>query len=316
MINTAQGNRISPQVIRLPLPRLCNCPRSALRQPLPFLPLFGPRGYPGDGVQCRSRHCFEAYNETVLAMHSRNRFLVLTLLVGAACSRAPVVDLRALYKGAAAGDSAAMAQLTTLASKGDATAQAHLGLLYASGEGVAKDAGLAFSWYRKAAEQGDIAGQSNLGNLYAEGQGVPKDTEQAMLWWKRAAERGDKNAQYNLGLAYNIGEWVPKDPMQAVIWWRKAADQGDMDAQYELGVLYQKGEGVPKDLVLAYMWENLAAAQGEEEARKLRNALERSMTLEQVGEAQKFSRNWKPATSGSAPLVARTQSSEGQGDRP
>jgi TPR repeat protein len=104
--------------------------------------------------------------------------------------------------------------------------------------------------------------------------------------------------------------------MQAVIWWRKAADQGDMDAQYELGVLYQKGEGVPKDLVLAYMWENLAAAQGEEEARKLRNALERSMTLEQVGEAQKFSRNWKPATSGSAPLVARTQSSEGQGDRP
>ena len=42
----------------------------------------------------------------------------------------------------------------SLAEQGDASAQLILGIMYAKGEGVAKDNTQALYWYRKAAEQG------------------------------------------------------------------------------------------------------------------------------------------------------------------
>ena len=47
--------------------------------------------------------------------------------------------------------------------------------MYADGQGVAKDDGLAVKWYRLAAEQGDADAQSKLGFMYANHRGVPKD---------------------------------------------------------------------------------------------------------------------------------------------
>ena len=58
--------------------------------------------------------------------------------------------------------------------------------------------------------------------------------------------------------------------------------------------MYATGEGAPKDFVQAYMWRNLAAAQGNEIAKKGRDALEPKMTREQIAEAQRLSREWKP----------------------
>ncbi|WP_303396492.1 SEL1-like repeat protein, partial [Pseudomonas fragi] len=40
-----------------------------------------------------------------------------------------------------------------MAEQGDAAAQYKLGIMYATGEGVAQDAKQAVTWYRKAAEQ-------------------------------------------------------------------------------------------------------------------------------------------------------------------
>ena len=81
-------------------------------------------------------------------------------------------------------------------------------------------------------------------------------------------------------------------------WYRLAADQGYASAQFNLGVMYGTGEGVPQDYVAAHMWFNLAAAQssGDDrehfvEARETAAAL---MTSEQIAEAQRLSREWKP----------------------
>ena len=75
---------------------------------------------------------------------------------------------------------------------------------------------------------------------------------------------------------------------------RKEADQGDAIAQFNLGNRYHEGKGVAKDVVVAYMWVNLAATSGNENARKLRELLEKEMTVEQLSEAQRLSRDWKP----------------------
>ena len=51
---------------------------------------------------------------------------------------------------------------------------------------------------------------------------------------------------------------------------------------------------MPTDYVTAYMWFNLSAAAGDENAATMRNKLAEAMTPEQIAEAQKMSREWKP----------------------
>jgi len=77
---------------------------------------------------------------------------------------------------------------------------------------------------------------------------------------------------------------------------RPLAEQGNATAQYNLGVFYDNGLGVPQDKVNAYMWFNLSAAQGKPGAAAFRDLIARYMTPDQIAEAQKRTREWKPAT--------------------
>ena len=112
------------------------------------------------------------------------------------------------------------------------------------------------------------------------------------------AEQGNADAQYSLGLAYHEGEGVPQDHAEAVKWYRLAADQGEAKAQANLGLMYAIGEGVPQDYVLAHKWINLAASRltGEEREKrvKARDSVAEKMTPEQIAEAQRLAREWKP----------------------
>jgi uncharacterized protein len=88
---------------------------------------------------------------------------------------------------------------------------------------------------------------------------------------------------------------------QAVKWTRKAADQGHPLAANVLGIAYSNGLGVPQDYVLAHMWFNIAAsrfpasdAEGRDEAVNRRDGIARKMSPEQIAEAQRLAREWKP----------------------
>jgi uncharacterized protein len=111
-----------------------------------------------------------------------------------------------------------------------------------------------------------------------------------------AAEQGDAEAQYSLGLMYDNSKGVPKDDAQAAIWYRKAAEQGDANAQVALGEMYASGEGVPQDYGQAHMWFNLAAADNllHEFAGAKRDEVAAKMTPDQIAEAQRMAREWKP----------------------
>jgi len=74
----------------------------------------------------------------------------------------------------------------------------------------------------------------------------------------------------------------------------KAAEQGCAGAQYNFGVMYHKGLGVPQDYVMAHMWFSLAAAQAHEDAIKIRDMVAARMTREQIAEAERLAREWKP----------------------
>jgi len=74
---------------------------------------------------------------------------------------------------------------------------------------------------------------------------------------------------------------------------RPLAEQGHAQAQVNLGIIYSQGRGVPKDSVQAYRWYTLAAGQGDDLAGKFKNHLEKSMTPDQIAQAQRLARLWK-----------------------
>jgi len=166
-------------------------------------------------------------------------------------------------------------EMKAAAERGDVKAQTNLGLLYATGQGVAQDDAEAATWFRKAADQGNAEAQANLGRAYRNGEGVERDDAQAVAWYRKAADQGHVLAQANLGMMYARGRGVAQDDAQAVMWFRKAADQGDDDAQASLGWAYKNGlGGLAKDDAQAVAWYRKAAEQGnadaQEELRKMK----------------------------------------------
>jgi hypothetical protein len=155
---------------------------------------------------------------------------------------------------------------------------------------------------RPLATEGDIRAQSILGLLYYRGRGAPQDHNEALRWFRNAADKGDAAAQFYLGFMYSEGQGVPRDYAEAAKWFQSAADKGDAQAQYNLGLFYAKGEMGARepDNVSAYMWFNLAAAgfPASDPRRSTavgdRDVVAAKMTAEQIAEAQKRAREWRP----------------------
>ncbi len=161
----------------------------------------------------------------------------------------------------------ALSHFREAAERGDAVGQSNLGVLYATGEGVAKDDAEAVRWYRRGADQNYDAAQLNLAGMYARGEGVVQDVAEAARWYRRAAEQGNAHAQFALGALYTAGQGVLQDDAEAARWYRKAAEQGHAAAQSDLGVLHATGRGVPQDDAEAARWCRKAAEQGHAEAQ-------------------------------------------------
>ncbi|MFC0349152.1 tetratricopeptide repeat protein [Undibacterium danionis] len=157
-----------------------------------------------------------------------------------------------------------------------------------------KDYRTAFAGFNGLAERGNADAQHVLGIMYDSGQGVAKNEQQAAAWYRKAADQGHAGAQRELGISYANGQGVPKDEQQAVAWLKKAAEQGHALAQSGLGVMYANGQGVPKNEQTAYFWSLLASAQGHQNAVKLRDLLEPKLPAEQRSATQEAANNWKP----------------------
>ena len=193
-----------------------------------------------------------------------------------------------------------VADLMRRAEQGNASAQLDLGLMYGNGQGVSQDYTQAARWFREAAEQGNVAAQFNLGVIYSDGKGVPQDFTQAIPWYRRAAEQGSSAAQFNLGVMYDNGRGVPQDYREAFRWYRAAAEQGNAAAQHNLGLMYDNGQGVLQDYIQAHMWYNLATSSLSGQDREIpsgnRDTVANKMTSEQIAEAQRLAREWRPKT--------------------
>ncbi len=162
-------------------------------------------------------------------MHFSGRSLLAAcaaalLLVGAnAVAGAAPSDVKAGVDRWMRGDYAgAIAQWRPLAEAGNADAQFNLGQAYKLGRGVPANAGLAQSWYQKAARQGHEQAQVNVGLLLYNGG----RKQEALPWIRKAVELGDPRAQYILGTELFNGDLVGKDWPRAYALMIRAADGG------------------------------------------------------------------------------------------
>jgi TPR repeat protein len=105
------------------------------------------------------------------------------------------------FQGSARNPDEAQRWYLKAAAAGDVDAQYYLGKWY-RGRSARPEPADAFYWIRLAAEQGQPSAQAVLGELYETGEGVAKDLEQAGDWYLRAADQGVAQAHCGIARLY------------------------------------------------------------------------------------------------------------------
>ena len=96
-----------------------------------------------------------------------------------------------------------------------------------------------------------------------------------------------------------IAAYRSNDYATAFAKFTKAAEAGNADAQGRLALRYALGRGVPQDFVQAHKWFTIAAStETDKEQRDKyvgnRDLVSGKMTPNQITEAQRLAREWKP----------------------
>jgi TPR repeat protein len=187
------------------------------------------------------------------------------------CKVASAASRRALYqlgRAYAANQQLpeAVSAYRKAADKGSTSAMVELGVLLATGSGVAKDEAQARKLFERAAAGGNSRGATNLAALDESGS-APPDPAKARAVLAKAAETNSADAQYQLGKMIAEGIGGPQDDVAARALFEKAAAQGHSGALERMGAFAQSGRGGPQDAGAAKTYYEKAAALGNEEAK-------------------------------------------------
>jgi len=187
------------------------------------------------------------------------------------CKAASAASRRALYqlgRAYAAGQQLpdAIAAYRKAADKGSTSAMVELGVMLATGTGVAKDEVQARRLFERAAEAGNPRGVTNLAALSGGGSTLSEPAKARTLLAK-AAEANSAEAQFQLGMMIAEGVGGPKDDVAARGLFQRAAAQGHAGALERMGAFAQSGRGGPQDTAAAKSYYEQAAALGNEDAK-------------------------------------------------
>jgi len=169
----------------------------------------------------------------------------------------------------------AIAAWRKAADKGSTSAMVELGVLYATGAGVARDEAQARKLFERAAQAGNPRGVSNLAAL---GGGASSDPTRARELLSKAAET-NAEAQFQLGMMLAEGNGGTRDDTAARALFEKAAAQNHPGALLQMGAFAEAGRGGPKDAAAAKAYYQRAADLGDDEARKALKRMECPMTI-------------------------------------
>ncbi|PJG82247.1 tetratricopeptide repeat protein [Caviibacterium pharyngocola] len=166
---------------------------------------------------------------------------------------------------------AAFEWIYPLALKGDANAQANVGILYLQGKGVEKDTEKAYWWLSEAAEQGNIKGINYLAFMYLDGNGTKKSLPHAMKLLQKTANAKDQTAMFVLGMLYYR---ELKDFKNAFLWLEKAAKADHNESKFRLATMYEEGKGTKRNAEKAVYWYQQTLKQSDRFAEQAQKRLQ------------------------------------------
>ena len=142
-------------------------------------------------------------------------------------------------------------------STGNSMACYNMGLMYASGDGVAQNDLKALEFYIQACDKNYAVGCSTAALLYEESNSVQTDTKKAFTLYTKACGAGDAFACHNLAIYYFKKE---TDAMQniSLALYNKACNGGYAPSCIYLGRLYRDSRKVAPDYEKAKEKFNLA----------------------------------------------------------
>ncbi|WP_409523423.1 tetratricopeptide repeat protein [Nitrincola sp. MINF-07-Sa-05] len=146
------------------------------------------------------------------------------------------------------------------------------------------------------AEAGDGDAQNQVGVMYEFGNGVERNAELAFQWYQRAAEQMIVSAWHNLGRSYNFGTGTEQDFAEAEAWYLRAAERGYTDSLFFLGTLYATDHGGNNEHepdIIAYAWMQNAAALGNQTAQPIAQRLLMKLDAEQTEAAEKLAERYR-----------------------
>ena len=185
-----------------------------------------------------------------------------------------------------ANDADTFKAMVTLANKGNAEAQYHVGMMHNNGIGTPQDPKQAFEWFQKSTASSDPLGAYKLG-CYYDGQFagvVTTDSNEALKYKLVAAKAGYALAQHDVALMY----FRQGNPEEALKWWKLAGDQGHEKSLYSLSMAYSAGKGAPKDLSLSYAYFKLSKLA----PRKNVNEMAAMLSKPELEQAEKLVSAW------------------------
>lgn len=160
--------------------------------------------------------------------------------------------------------------------------------------------------FEQAANAGNNTARFMLGYAYYKGFKVPQDYHKAVELMKISANSQLDEAQYILGLMYMNGLGIAKNYGNAVNYFKNAANQGNIDAMMQLADILAEGTMYPKNLLQAHIYYNIASVYGAKDAAGKRDALEKSLKIEEILPAQSAAEKFKERPSELTTYVRQT----------
>lgn len=142
----------------------------------------------------------------------------------------------------------------------------NLGLMFASGQGVAQDNNKAATLFQGACNGSIGSGCERFGVALHNGLGIQADLPRAADTFKKGCDLKSASACNQLALMNVRGEGGPKDTVKAVAGFQKACDLGDAFGCGNLANHLASGDGIARDPVRAAALRKSACDKGDQQA--------------------------------------------------
>ncbi len=184
---------------------------------------------------------------------------------------------------------------------GLATAPAFAGYQEGKAAFDKRDYDTAWKELEPLAKQGNADAMFLVGSMYHLGAGTTVSYKDASDWYRKSADAGKVDAIFTMGVVYEGGIGQPRSIAEAFKWYKKSADRGFYPGILKTANMYGKGQGISKDNALAYLWFSIAELRAPKDSNDryelpiVKDRLTTLLTKEQVADADRKAKAWKPA---------------------